>query len=66
MVTFTGYKEYRKISPAGIRKVCGYEPIVIIDGKNVIDSETFINTGFVYKSIGRGDMNEHQIGIEVP
>ena len=34
---------------------------VIIDGRNVIDADAFINDGFIYKGIGRGDKNNHTI-----
>jgi UDP-N-acetyl-D-mannosaminuronic acid dehydrogenase len=32
-----------------------------VDGRNVIDASRFIDEGFVYKGIGRGDMNGHRI-----
>lgn len=61
VVIFSGHKEYRNISPAGIRKTCGRDPLVIIDGRNVIDPDAFISAGFIYKGIGRGDKNEHPL-----
>ena len=66
VVIFTGYSAYRKISQAGIRKACGNDPLVIVDGRNVINPGVFIRAGFIYKGIGRGDWNEHLIGIEAP
>ncbi|MCK9631780.1 MAG: nucleotide sugar dehydrogenase [Methanoregula sp.] len=66
VILFTGHTEYKNISPAGIRKACGHDTIVIVDGRNVIDPDMFINAGFVYKGIGRGDKNEHPIRIALP
>ncbi len=39
----------------------GEDHPVIIDGRNVIDTEAFIAAGFMYKGIGRGDKNWHVI-----
>ena len=61
VVIFTGHKEYFSLKPADIKKLTGKENTVIIDGRNVIDPDTFINAGFVYKGIGRGDKNSHAI-----
>lgn len=61
VVIFTGHREYFNLKPGDIKKLTGKEHTVIIDGRNVIDPDTFINAGFVYKGIGRGDMNSHHI-----
>jgi UDP-N-acetyl-D-mannosaminuronic acid dehydrogenase len=61
VVIFTGHKEYFSLKPEDIKKLTGKENTVIIDGRNVIDPDTFINAGFVYKGIGRGDKNSHPI-----
>lgn len=61
VVIFTSHNEYRQISPAGIRKASGCDPIVIVDWRNVIDPDMFIKAGFVYKGIGRGDVNNHPL-----
>lgn len=34
---------------------------VVEDGKNVLNPDGFIDAGFVYKGVGRGDKNRHQI-----
>jgi UDP-N-acetyl-D-mannosaminuronic acid dehydrogenase len=34
---------------------------VIVDGRNIIDPDAFIREGWVYKGIGRGDKNSHDI-----
>jgi UDP-N-acetyl-D-mannosaminuronic acid dehydrogenase len=44
-----------------VKELSGQEHPVIVDGRNVIDAGRFIDEGFVYKGIGRGDMNGHRI-----
>ena len=44
-----------------MKAVTGKKHPVIIDGRNMIDADAFINAGFVYKGIGRGDKNGHPI-----
>ncbi|MEZ5336525.1 MAG: UDP binding domain-containing protein [Methanolobus sp.] len=61
VVIFTGHKEYFSLKPEDVKKLTGQENTVIIDGRNVIDPDMFINAGFVYKGIGRGDKNSHEI-----
>jgi UDP-N-acetyl-D-mannosaminuronic acid dehydrogenase len=61
VVVFTGHNEYKSLNPAGVKKMCGKDHPVIVDGRNVIDSDAFISTGFVYKGIGRGDKNNHPV-----
>ncbi|MBU4138377.1 MAG: nucleotide sugar dehydrogenase [Euryarchaeota archaeon] len=58
---FTGHKQYFDLNAAKIRKFSGLKHPVIIDGRNVIDPDGFINEGFVYKGIGRGDKNHHKL-----
>jgi UDP-N-acetyl-D-mannosaminuronic acid dehydrogenase len=62
IVIFTGHSEYRRLDPLIIRSLSGADHPVIVDGRNVIDPDLFINAGFVYKGIGRGDRNSHEIG----
>ncbi|AKB24191.1 UDP-N-acetyl-D-mannosaminuronate dehydrogenase [Methanosarcina sp. MTP4] len=46
-----------------LKEVCGKENPVIVDGKNVVNPDEFIEKGFVYKGVGRGDKNEHMIKL---
>lgn len=57
---FTGHRMYHSIEPATIRKLVAQNP-VFVDGRNVIDPDRVIEAGFIYKGIGRGDKNNHQI-----
>jgi len=58
---FTGHREYNALDPAHLRRVTGHVHPVIVDGRNVIDPDAFIREGWVYKGIGRGDKNSHDI-----
>jgi UDP-N-acetyl-D-mannosaminuronic acid dehydrogenase len=58
---FAGHKEYRALDAEAVKELTGREHPVILDGRNVIDPDAFIAEGFVYKGIGRGDKNEHEI-----
>ncbi len=57
----TGHSQYRALKPKKIKKLTGLQHPVIVDGRNVIDPDAFINEGFVYLGIGRGDKNYHDI-----
>jgi UDP-N-acetyl-D-mannosaminuronic acid dehydrogenase len=61
VVIFAGHKQYFDLDAEKIKKLSGFDHPVIIDGRNVIDPEAFIKEGFVYKGIGRGDKNHHEI-----
>ncbi|NOQ48934.1 MAG: nucleotide sugar dehydrogenase, partial [Methanococcoides sp.] len=49
--------EYFKLDPADVKAVMGKDQPVVVDGRNVIKPEEFIDAGFVYRGIGRGDVN---------
>jgi len=58
---FTGHREYSALDPARLRALTGRVHPVIVDGRNVIDPDAFIREGWIYKGIGRGDRNGHEI-----
>jgi UDP-N-acetyl-D-mannosaminuronic acid dehydrogenase len=58
---FTAHDAYRSLDASEVKKEMGHPLPVIVDGRNVIDPDRFIQSGFVYKGIGRGDKNEHPI-----
>ncbi|KCZ70683.1 nucleotide sugar dehydrogenase [Candidatus Methanoperedens nitroreducens] len=58
---FTGHSQYSNLKADMIKKLTGLHHPVIVDGRNVIDPDSFINEGFVYRGIGRGDKNYHYI-----
>jgi UDP-N-acetyl-D-mannosaminuronic acid dehydrogenase len=60
---FTGHRDYHEMTPyevSGLLNSCDGAP-VIIDGRNVIDPDSWIEKGFIYRGIGRGDKNNHLI-----
>ncbi|HLB72008.1 MAG TPA: nucleotide sugar dehydrogenase [Candidatus Methanoperedens sp.] len=58
---FTGHNQYLNLKAGKIKKSTGLQHPVIVDGRNVINPDDFIREGFVYKGIGRGDKNYHDI-----
>jgi len=61
IVIFAGHHQYKGLKAATLKKLSGKKHPVIIDGRNLIDADAFIKTGFIYKGIGRGDKNGHEI-----
>jgi UDP-N-acetyl-D-mannosaminuronic acid dehydrogenase len=61
VVIFAGHHQYKNLNPDHIKALSGKSHPVIIDGRNIIDPDLFISRGFVYKGIGRGDKNSHDI-----
>jgi UDP-N-acetyl-D-mannosaminuronic acid dehydrogenase len=61
VVIFTGHSEYRSLNPVKMRERMGKKRPVMIDGRNMVDPDRFIQAGWVFKGIGRGDKNTHQI-----
>lgn len=59
VVIFTGHREYCDLSPSFIHSIMKCSSPVIIDGRNVIEPDSFISSGFFYLGIGRGDKNNH-------
>ncbi|BAI60848.1 UDP-glucose/GDP-mannose dehydrogenase family protein [Methanocella paludicola SANAE] len=57
----TGHDEYFKLNALTVKELAGSEQPVIIDGRNVVSPDEFIDSGFIYKGIGRGDKNMHPI-----
>ena len=58
---FAGHREYRALDAVRLKSLMDKKHPVIVDGRNLIDPEVFIQAGFIYKGIGRGDMNRHEI-----
>ncbi|MDD4330976.1 MAG: nucleotide sugar dehydrogenase [Methanosarcinaceae archaeon] len=61
VVIFTGHSAYFDLKAERLKELCGKDRPVIVDGRNVIGPDEFIEEGFVYKGIGRGDKNGHEI-----
>jgi UDP-N-acetyl-D-mannosaminuronic acid dehydrogenase len=61
VVVFAGHPQYRSLDAAQVKALTGKKHPVIVDGRNIIDPDTCINNGFIYKGIGRGDKNSHLV-----
>jgi len=61
VAVFTGHAAYRSLDPVRCRELSGCSHPVIVDGRNIIDPDAFIQEGWIYKGIGRGDRNGHAI-----
>ncbi|MFA5213428.1 MAG: nucleotide sugar dehydrogenase [Methanoregula sp.] len=61
IAVFAGHREYKALDPAHLKGLTGRAHPVIVDGRNLVDAGAFIAHGFVYKGIGRGDANTHEI-----
>jgi len=61
IVIFAGHHQYRTLDPKVLKNLSGKKHPVIIDGRNMVDPDAYIREGFVYKGIGRGDKNGHEI-----
>lgn len=59
VVVFAGHKEYRELVPVRVKKLCGCERPVVVDGRNVLEPDAWIDSGFAYRGIGGGDKNKH-------
>ncbi|NVO65954.1 nucleotide sugar dehydrogenase [Methanofollis tationis] len=61
VVVFAGHREYRGLVPIEVQRLCGSARPVIVDGRNVVEPDGWIEVGFAYRGIGRGDKNGHSI-----
>lgn len=61
MAVFTSHKEYRNLDPRSLKQGMGTTHPVIVDGRNVVNPDEFIRQGWIFKGIGRGDKNGHEI-----
>jgi UDP-N-acetyl-D-mannosaminuronic acid dehydrogenase len=64
IAVFAAHHQYRSLDAVRLRALTGRKHPAIIDGRNIIEPDSFIKAGFVYKGIGRGDKNGHPIGNE--
>jgi UDP-N-acetyl-D-mannosaminuronic acid dehydrogenase len=53
----TGHAEYFKLQPSVLKDIMSVEGPVVVDGRNVVEPDVFVDGGFVYRGIGRGDVN---------
>jgi UDP-N-acetyl-D-mannosaminuronic acid dehydrogenase len=61
IVIFAGHHQYKTLDPRVMKHLSGKKHPAIIDGRNMVDPDSYIKNGFIYKGIGRGDKNTHGI-----
>ncbi|MDD1689402.1 MAG: nucleotide sugar dehydrogenase [Methanoregula sp.] len=61
IVIFAGHNLYKGLDAPYLKNLTGKKHPVIVDGRNMVDPDTYIRLGFIYKGIGRGDKNRHEI-----
>ncbi len=61
IVIMTGHSQYSQLDPQELKVLTGRNHPVIVDGRNIVSANDFIANGFIYKGIGRGDKNEHEL-----
>jgi UDP-N-acetyl-D-mannosaminuronic acid dehydrogenase len=61
VVVFAGHREYRVLVPEQVKTLCACPHPAIVDGRNVADPDAWIDAGFAYRGIGRGDRNSHDL-----
>ena len=66
VVVFAGHKEYRGLVPERVKELSGSAHPAIVDGRNVVDPDAWIGAEFVYRGIGRGDKNGHELKPTIP
>jgi len=57
IAVFTAHDDYANLDLNKVKRLSGKDYPVIVDGRNVIDPEEAVKTGFLYRGIGRGDKN---------
>ena len=55
IVVFTAHNCYGELNPEWLAGLMN--TLIVIDGRNVINPEEFISAGFIYRGVGRGDLN---------
>ncbi|WP_042705932.1 nucleotide sugar dehydrogenase [Methanomicrobium mobile] len=57
VILLTAHNEYKELDPKLLKKMTANEHPAVIDGRNIFDPDSFINNGWIYRGIGRGDKN---------
>ncbi len=57
VIVLTNHREYTSLDAAALKAMTGKEHPAIIDGRNVITPDAFLDAGWIYRGIGRGDKN---------
>ena len=55
MIIMTKHNEYKSITPDMLKSYSKVK--VIIDGRDTLDPEKYIASGYIFKSVGKGSIN---------
>ncbi|MDD3622873.1 MAG: UDP binding domain-containing protein, partial [Methanofollis sp.] len=58
---FTAHHAYHSLDPKRLKALCGCDHPAVIDGRNLVVPDPWIEAGFAYRGIGRGDRNTHTL-----
>jgi UDP-N-acetyl-D-mannosaminuronic acid dehydrogenase len=58
---FTAHHAYHNLDPKRLKALCGCDHPAVIDGRNLVVPDPWIEAGFAYRGIGRGDRNNHTL-----
>ncbi len=60
VVLMTKHDAYKSINPEKLERLLKTK--ILIDGRNLFNPREFIEAGFIFKGIGKGNVNSHLIG----
>jgi UDP-N-acetyl-D-mannosaminuronic acid dehydrogenase len=56
MVLMTKHEEYRSVTPEGLTSLL--RSLIVIDGRDMFDPREFLDRGFIFKGVGKGNINK--------
>ncbi|NQT71748.1 MAG: nucleotide sugar dehydrogenase [Chloroflexi bacterium] len=62
VVLMTKHDQYNAITPEKLKSLLSTR--IIVDGRNILDPREFLAEGFVFKGIGKGNINKRRNGNE--
>ena len=57
VIVLTAHNEYKTLTPEELKAMTKNECPAVIDGRNIINPDAFLDNGWIYRGIGRGDKN---------
>jgi UDP-N-acetyl-D-mannosaminuronic acid dehydrogenase len=56
MVLMTRHEEYRSVTPESLKTML--RSMIVIDGRDMFDPSAFLDRGFIFKGVGKGNINK--------
>ena len=57
VIVLTAHNEDKSLTAEELKAMTKNEHPAVIDGRNIIDPDAFLDNGWIYRGIGRGDKN---------